>query len=154
MHAKTTSVAINFELVCLINRTCNFRPRRTQNLVKHLRWSFFVKIVNGFKPLIMFTKSSILTKSWTRLCRSSHLRGVLGNRCSEICSQNIWKIPMKKFIFRSSCLWKLCFSPVSFFGKNFWEQDWATLLKMNFFKDIFQEFWLKISPGNFQNSCL
>ena len=80
MHAKTTSVAINFELVCLINRTCNFRPRRTQNLVKHLRWSFFVKIVNGFKPLIIFTEKLHLwhlTRSWIHLCRSSHFRGVL-----------------------------------------------------------------------------
>ena len=47
-----------------------------------------------------------------------------------------------------------CFSPVSFLGKNFQERDCATLLKTNFFKDIFQGFWLKISPGIFQNSCL
>ena len=30
--------------------------------------------------------------SWIRLCRSSHWRGVLENRCSGICSQNPWKI--------------------------------------------------------------
>ena len=80
--------------------------RRTWNLVKHLRWSFFVKIVHDFKPLIIFTKSSILTRSWIRLCRSSHLRGVLENRCSEICSQNTWKIPMKKFIFSKFAGWQ------------------------------------------------
>ena len=45
--------------------------------------------------------------SWIRLCRSSHLRGVLENRCSEIYSQNPWKIPMKKFIFSKVACW-LC----------------------------------------------
>ena len=34
--------------------------RRIQNPVKHLRWSFFVKIVNDWKPLTIFPKSSIL----------------------------------------------------------------------------------------------
>ena len=32
------------------------------------------------------------------------------------------------------------FFPVSFLGENFRERDCATLLKANFFKDIFQEF--------------
>ena len=36
--------------------------RRTQNLVKHGRWSFFVKIVHGFKPFIIFTKNLHLDK--------------------------------------------------------------------------------------------
>ena len=27
------------------------QQRRTQNFVKHPRWSIFVKIVNGFKPV-------------------------------------------------------------------------------------------------------
>ena len=140
--------------------------RRTKNLVKHLRWRFFVKIVNGFKPLIIFTKKlhlRCLARSWIRLYRRNHLRGVLENRCSEICSQNPWKIPMKKFIFSKVAGWRsellvafpevfkeICenrFSPVSFLGKNFRERDCATLLKTNFFKDIFQGFWLKISPG-------
>ena len=60
-----------------------------------------VKIVNGFKLIIMFTIKlhlGCLTRSWIRLCKSSHLRDVLENRCSEICSQNPWKIPMKKLI--------------------------------------------------------
>ena len=30
--------------------------RRIQNLVKHLRWNFFVNIINGLKPLTIFTK--------------------------------------------------------------------------------------------------
>ena len=34
--------------------------RRIQNPVKHLRWSFFVKIVNDWKPLTIFPKSSIV----------------------------------------------------------------------------------------------
>ena len=33
-------------------------------------------------------------------------------------------------------MWKLRFSPVSFSGKDFWEQDSATLLKTIFFKDF------------------
>ena len=77
--------------------------------MKHLRWSFFVKIVNGFKLLIIFTKKlhlRCLTRSWIRLYRSSHLRGVLENRCSEICSQNPWKIPMKNFIFSKVAGWQ------------------------------------------------
>ena len=49
-----------------------------------------------------------------------------------------------------NCVFRWFFSYV----KNFRERDCATLLKTNFFKDIFQGFWLKISPGNFQNSCL
>ena len=51
-------------------------------------------------------------------------------------------------------LWKFCFLAVFFLGKNFWERDCATLLKTKFLKYILQGFWLKISPGNFQNSCL
>ena len=31
-----------------------------QNQVEHLRWSFITKIVNGFQPLTIFTKSSIV----------------------------------------------------------------------------------------------
>ena len=126
--------------------------------------SFSIGFVIGFWNLQWF---------WIRLCRSSHLRGVLENRCSKICSQNPWKIPMKKLIFSKvagwqsatfSCIpWGFClikkflkimFPQVSFLSKNFRERDSATLRKTNFFKDIFQGFWLKISLGNFQNSCL
>ena len=111
--------------------------------------------------------------SWMRLCRSSHLKGVLENRCCENCSQIPWRIPMKKYIFSKVAGWQCAtfsgvpwgfylkkklvknrFFPVSFLGENFHERDCATLLKANFFKDIFQEFWPKISLGNFQNSCL
>ena len=59
--------------------------------------SFSIGFVVGF---------SNLQWSWIRLCRSSHLRGVLENRCSEICSQNPWKIPMKKFIFSKVAGWQ------------------------------------------------
>ena len=51
------------------------------------------------------------------------LRGVMENRCSRICDQNPGKIPIKKFIFSKVPSWKT-----------------ATLLKMNIFKGIFQEF--------------
>ena len=110
--------------------------------------------------------------SGIRHCRSSHLRVVLENRCSEIFSQNPWKIPTKKFIFSKVAGWQCatfssvpwCFYLIkkfvkivffaSFLVKNFRERDCASLLKTNFFKDIFQGFWLKIPIGNFQNSCL
>ena len=36
------------------------KQRRTQNPVKHLRWSFFPKIGNGFQLLTIFAKSSSL----------------------------------------------------------------------------------------------
>ena len=36
--------------------------RRTQNPVKHLGWNFSMKIVNGFKPFIIFTKKLHLEK--------------------------------------------------------------------------------------------
>ena len=101
-------VTINFELLRLINRTFTSEQRCKQNLVKHQRWSFFVKIVNDFKSLIIFTKKlhpRCLTRSWIFLCRSSHLEAVLENRCSEICSQNPWKIPMKNFIFSKVAGW-------------------------------------------------
>ena len=57
----------------------------------------------------MFTKKLHLrcfTRSWIRLCRSSYLKGVLKNRCSEICSQNPWKRLMKKFIFSKVAGWQ------------------------------------------------
>ena len=34
--------------------------RRIQNSLKHLRWNFYSKIVNAWKPLTIFTESSIL----------------------------------------------------------------------------------------------
>ena len=37
--------------------------RRMQNPGKHLRWVFFVKIVNGFQLLTFFVKRSILDVS-------------------------------------------------------------------------------------------
>ena len=102
-------VTMNFELKRLINRTCNFRTEAYTKPCETSRCSFFVKIVNGFKPLIIFTKKfhlRCLTRFWIRLRRSSHLRIVLENSCSEICSQNPWKIPMKKFIFSKVAGWQ------------------------------------------------
>ena len=87
---------INFELIRLINRTCNFRTEVYTEPYETFKMELFAKIVNGFKLLIIFTKKLHLDK----VCRSSHLRCVLENRCSEICSQSTWKVPMKKFIFR------------------------------------------------------
>ena len=122
------------------------------------KMELFVKIVNNFK----------LSMSWIHLCRSSHLTSVLENRCSEICSQNPWKIPVKKFIFSNVAGWqsatfshvpwgfyqikkfvKIVFFAGFFLSKNFQERDCTNLLKTNFFKDICQWFWLKIFPGNF-----
>ena len=34
--------------------------RRIQNIAKHLKWPFFAKIVNGFQPVTVFSKLSIL----------------------------------------------------------------------------------------------
>ena len=93
-------VTINFELVHLINRTCNFRTEVYTEPCETSKMELFVKRVNGFKVFIIFTRS------WIRLCRSIHLRGVLENRCSEICSQNPRKIPMKKFIFSKVAGWQ------------------------------------------------
>ena len=45
--------------------------RRIQDLVKHLRWSFFVNIINSLKPLTIFTKKLHLrcfTRFFVRLC--------------------------------------------------------------------------------------
>ena len=45
--------------------------RHIQDLVKHLRWSFFVNIINNLKPLTIFTKKLYLrcfTKFCVRLC--------------------------------------------------------------------------------------
>ena len=39
---------------------CKVKQRRIQNTAKHLRWSFFVKIVNDFQLLIIFAKHSFL----------------------------------------------------------------------------------------------
>ena len=157
-------IAINFELLHLINRTCNFRAEAYTEPCQTSKMDLFCEN----KKLI-----PILTRRWIHFWGNSHLKGVLENRCYEIFSQSTWKITMKNFIFSKVAgwqsatfsrvpwgfyltknVWNLCFSPVSFLGKNIRNGDCATLLKMNFFKDIFQGFWMKISPGNFQDSCL
>ena len=38
----------------------NLKQRLIQNPVKHLNWSFFPKIVNGFQPLTIFAKNFFL----------------------------------------------------------------------------------------------
>ena len=110
--------------------------------------------------------------SWICLCRSSHLRGVLENRCSQICSQNPWKIPMK-FIFSKVAGWqcatfscipwgfylikkfvKIVFFAFFFLRSKLLGMRLCNFTKMNFFKDIFWGCRLKISLGNFQNICL
>ena len=110
-----------------------------------------MKIVNAFKPLIIFTKElhlRCLTRSWIRLWRSNHLKGVLENRYSEICSQKPWKISMKKFIFSKVAGWafylikkfvKIVFFD-AFIAKNFREWDCATLLKRTSSKIFFKDF--------------
>ena len=79
--------------------------------------------------------------------RSSHWRCFSKERCSlkwlfwklagEIFSQNSWKMPMKMFIFSKVADFQL-----------------ATLLKMNFFIDIFQGFWPQISEHLFSRTPL
>ena len=66
--------------------------------------------------------------SWIRLCRSSHLRGVLENRCSKIWSQNPWKIPMKKLIFSKVAGWQC---------SNFSCFPWGFYLIKKFVKIVF-----------------
>ena len=78
-------LACNFTKNELLHRyfsrilTANFRTplkwlllqRRIQDLVKHLRWSFFVNIINDLKPLTIFTKKLHLrcfTRFYVRLC--------------------------------------------------------------------------------------
>ena len=59
-------VTINFELVRLINRTCNFKTEVYTEPCETSKMELSVKIVNGFKPLITFaTKIYLrcLTKS-------------------------------------------------------------------------------------------
>ena len=55
-------MAINFELVRLINRTCNFRTEAYTEPCGTSKMELFVKIVNGFKFLIIFTKKLHLDK--------------------------------------------------------------------------------------------
>ena len=49
-------MTINFELVRLINRTYNFRTEVYTEPYETSKTELFVKIVNGFKPLIIFAK--------------------------------------------------------------------------------------------------
>ena len=50
------SQGFSFSLYCTFSGCLQ---RRVQNLVEHLRWRFFTKILNGFKLLTFFAKSSI-----------------------------------------------------------------------------------------------
>ena len=80
------------------------------------------------------------TRSWICLCRSSHLRVVLKNSYSEICSQNPWKIPMKKFIFSKVEGWQ---------SATFSRIPWGFYLIKTIVKIVFCRFlsWVKTS-GN------
>ena len=64
---------INFELVRLINTTSNFRTEAyTEPCETSEMEVFFVKIVTGFKPFIIFTKKLHLDKVLnTRLQKQS-----------------------------------------------------------------------------------
>ena len=126
-------VTINFELVLLKNRTCNFRTEAYTEPCEISKMELFVKIVNGIKPLITFTEKlhlKYLTRSWIHLCRSSNLRGVLENRCSEICSQSQkpWKISMKKFVFSKVVGWQ---------SATFSRVHWGFYLTKKFVKIVF-----------------
>ena len=69
--------------------------RRIQDLVKHLRWSFFGNIINGLKLLTIFTKKLHL-RCFTRFC--VHL-------CSEVTSS-----VYQTYKFKVYCnpFWKHC----------------------------------------------
>ena len=69
--------------------------RRIQDLVKHLRWSFFVNIINSLKPLTIFTKKLHL-RCFTRFC--VHL-------CSEVTS-SIYQT--YKFKVYCNSFWRHC----------------------------------------------
>ena len=69
--------------------------RHIQGFVKHLRWSFFVNIINGLEPLTIFTKKLHL-RCFTRLC--VHL-------CSEVTS-SIYQT--YKFKVYCNSFWRHC----------------------------------------------
>ena len=69
--------------------------RCIQDLVKHLRWSFFVNIINSLKPLTIFTRKLHL-RCFTRFC--VHL-------CSEVTS-SIYQT--YKFKVYCNSLWRHC----------------------------------------------
>ena len=69
--------------------------RRIQDLVKHLRWSSFVDMINGLKPLTIFTKKLHL-RYFTRFC----LR-----LCSEVTS-SIYET--YKFKVYCNSFWRHC----------------------------------------------
>ena len=69
--------------------------RRIQDLVKHLRWSFFVNIINGLKPLTIFTKKLHL-RCFTRFCV---------RLCSEVTS-SIYQT--YKFKVYCNSFWRHC----------------------------------------------
>ena len=80
---------------------------------------------------------SILTRSWICLYRSSNFRGVLKNRCSEICCQNPWKIPMKKFIFSKVAGWQSAIFSTIPWGFYSWDQT-RSLFGSNGLSEAFQ----------------
>ena len=106
------------------------------SLRKFLR--FPTKILNRQKRLKIFQLINLIQNKQ----RKQPLRGVLENRCSEICSQHFWKIPMKKFVFskvedlESAILPKLNFF-IGVFFKDFtvnftWELSKLLLLRTSF----------------------
>ena len=58
-----------------------------------------MKIFNRFKLLIIFKKKLYFDKVLNTPLQKQPVERCSGNRCSEICSQNPSKIPMKKLIF-------------------------------------------------------
>ena len=69
--------------------------RRIQDLVKYLRWSFSVNIINGFKPLTIFTKKLHL-RCFTRFCV---------RLCSEVTSSIYQTYKFKDY---SNSFWRHC----------------------------------------------
>ena len=69
--------------------------RHIQDLAKHLRWSFFVNIINGLKLLTIFTKKVHL-RCFTRFCV---------RLCSEVTSSIYQKY---KFKIYCNSFWRHC----------------------------------------------
>ena len=72
MHSKR--VTIDFELVHLINRTCNFRTEAFTEPYETSKMELFMKIVNGFKQLIIFTKKLHFDKVLNTHLQSKYLK--------------------------------------------------------------------------------
>ena len=117
--------------------TSNMLNNITVDILFSLTWNIILSLDilfhNFYLAMLSFSIGFVigfwnLQWSWIRLCRRSYLRSVLENRCSEICSQNPWKIPMKKFIFSKVAGWQ---------SATFSRVPWGFYLIKKFVKIVF-----------------